>query len=64
MNSSETRGQTFNSLPNNKILDLPKLKTDDKIKMAQKLKIFYGGGEHTCFQKVLFAGSLKVGIVW
>ena len=81
MNSKETRGQTFNSLPNNKILDLSKLKTDDKIKMAQKLKIFYGGGEHTvgkgenagyqhfllflpCFQKVLFAGSLKVGIVW
>ena len=34
----------FNSLPNNKILDLSKLKAfaDDKINAAQKLKICYG----------------------
>ena len=67
----------FNPLPNDKILDLSKLKAfaDDKINVTQKFNFVFerienivGKGENAgfpqCFQKASFSGSLKVGIVW
>ena len=58
----------FNSLPNNKFLDLPKLKAyaDDKINMTEKLKFFrarvenmVGKGENAGYQDFLYTGSIE-----
>ena len=67
---------SFDSLPNDKFLDLSKLKAfaDNKINMTQNLKIdlervqnIVGKRENAgyqCFQKASFSRSLKVVIVW
>ena len=68
---------TFNSLPNDKILDLYKLKAfaDDKINVSEKSKFLLERIENIvitsifflfpqCFQNDSYNGSLKVGIVW
>ena len=64
---------TWNSLPNNIILDWSKLKefADDKINLTKNLKLVLGKVENQhfllfllCFQKALYSESLKPGIVW
>ena len=64
-----------NSLPNDKFLDMSKLKgfADDKLNVAEKMKFVEkgenAGNQHIllfpqCFQKASILWSLKVRIVW